>query len=141
MNDSFDLQRFIEAQQGSYATAIGELEAGHKRSHWMWWIFPQLAGLGTSQNAHIYGLSGMSEARAYLAHSLLRQRLAEATSIMMRHAGARPYTILGTPDDLKFWASMTLFDAAEPASLWGDALRQFFDRKQHPQTIEILLRG
>ena len=113
--DPFDLGRFVEAQAAVYAQVRRELEAGRKHSHWMWFIFPQLRGLGHSAMAQRYGLSGLGEAAAYLQHSVLGPRLIECTELVNRAAAASIRTIFLPPDDLKFRSCMTLF-AALPAA-------------------------
>lgn len=110
--DPFDLQRFIEAQAHVYGVAFDEIAAGRKRSHWMWFVFPQLRGLGRSSTAQIYGISSLAEARAYLAHPLLGARLRECVEAAMKHSDRPLIDIFGSPDDLKFRSSMTLFARA-----------------------------
>ena len=140
--DSFDLDRFVQAQADSYACALAELRAGRKRSHWVWFVFPQLQGLGRSPMAQHYGLSGLAEARAYAAHPVLGPRLREATRLMITHAGRSARDILGTPDDMKFHSSMTLFrQAAEDpadAALFQQALDAFFGGDLDRQSLQIL---
>jgi uncharacterized protein (DUF1810 family) len=140
-DDRFDLARFVEAQDRQQATALAELRAGRKRSHWMWFVFPQLAGLGSSERARYYGIGSLAEARAYLAHPTLAANLRAVTNAMLLHRDRSALAILGSPDDLKFHASMTLFaEAAEDAALFEEALAAFFDAAPHRQTLE-LLRG
>lgn len=110
--DPFDLQRFVSAQAPVFDAALGELRAGRKRSHWMWFIFPQLRGLGRSATAEFYGLDSLEEARAYLAHSLLGPRLVLCTEAVLAVDGRSLHAIFGSPDDLKFCSSMTLFALA-----------------------------
>ncbi len=107
--DPFNLQRFTEAQAGVFETALRELRSGRKQTHWMWFVFPQLRGLGRSRNATYYGISSLEEARAYLAHPLLGPRLQEATRVMLKAPGQSLAAILGHPDDQKFCSCMTLF--------------------------------
>ena len=109
MNDPFNLTRFVEAQQRDYARALDELCAGAKRSHWIWYVFPQLRGLGRSEMAERYGISGIDEARAYLAHPLLGARLEDCVRALLSHRGRPVRQIMGSPDDLKLRSSMTLF--------------------------------
>ena len=114
--DPFRLARFVEAQARNFADALAELEAGAKRSHWMWYVFPQLAGLGLSPTAEFYGIGSRDEARAYLAHPLLGPRLDATTRAVLSHPGRSLQAIFGSPDDMKFRSSMTLFaDAANAA--------------------------
>ena len=134
-----DLDRFVDAQAGVYATALAELRAGAKRSHWMWFIFPQIAGLGSSPMAHRYAVSGLDEACAYLAHPILGARLREITTAILAHRGRSALEVLGSPDDLKFRSSMTLFAQAAPAEpLWQDALAAFFDGEPDEATLCLL---
>lgn len=124
MSDPYDLSRFVDAQAGTYATALAELQAGAKRGHWMWFIFPQLRGLGSSAMAQRYGLSGLDEASAYLGHPLLGPRLLACTQAVLGHSERSLRAMLGSPDDLKFRSCMTVFAAAagnEP-SLFRQAL-------------------
>ena len=121
--DPFNLVRFIEAQGTVYDNALAELCAGRKRSHWMWFIFPQIRGLGISPTAQYYAISGLDEARAYLAHPLLGPRLLACTAAVTAHRESPLTRIFGMPDDLKFRSSMTLFElAAEDPSEFSKAL-------------------
>ncbi len=112
MSDPFDLQRFLAAQAAVHAQALAELRQGRKRSHWMWFVFPQLRGLGSSEMAQRYGLSGLAEARTYLAHPVLGGRLVSCTEAVLAVEGRPLHEIFGSPDDLKFVSSMTLFSLA-----------------------------
>ncbi|MBK9260886.1 MAG: DUF1810 domain-containing protein [Polyangiaceae bacterium] len=133
------MQRFVAAQELIYSTALAELEAGRKQSHWMWFIFPQIAGLGHSPMAQRYALASLDEARAYLAHPLLGQRLEECTRAVLRHPKRSAYEIFGSPDDLKFRSSMTLFHRAAPAHpLFTRALSVFYGGEEDPKTLERL---
>jgi uncharacterized protein (DUF1810 family) len=134
------LERFVEAQRPIYDQALGELIAGAKRSHWMWFIFPQIAGLGRSLTAQRYAIRDEVEARTYLAHLLLGPRLRESTEAMLGWAGRRSAeTILGPVDALKFVSSMTLFDAlAEGEGPFARALAVFNRGERDPQTLERL---
>ena len=148
--DPHDLRRFVEAQAGVYAQARAELAAGRKRSHWMWFVFPQLRGLGQSAMAHRYGIASHAESVAYLDHPLLGPRLIEVTGLMLaapRHATAN--AILGSPDDLKFRSSMTLFGVvateserfagvAVANSPFAAALERFFAGGADPATLRLL---
>ncbi|HSC64786.1 MAG TPA: DUF1810 domain-containing protein [Caldimonas sp.] len=150
--DPHDLRRFVEAQAGVYAQARDELAAGRKRSHWMWFVFPQMRGLGRSAMADRYGIASRAEAAAYLDHPLLGTRLLECTGLMLEAPGAATANaILGSPDDLKFRSSMTLFGAvaAESSRLAGTppesspfaaALGRFFDGLGDPATLRLLER-
>lgn len=138
VNDFFNLQRFVTAQARSYPVALAELRAGAKRSHWMWWVFPQLAGLGRSETARAYGIVSLAEARAYLAHPLLGPRLEEATGAILLHRDRAPETILGGVDALKFRSSLTLFVAAGAGAPLGEALDAFYAGERDPATLRLL---
>ncbi len=139
--DPFDLRRFVSAQEGVYARALAELRAGQKRSHWMWFVFPQMRGLGRSPTAVRYGIASLAEARAYLDHPLLGARLREATATVLDLTGpADLHGVFGSPDDMKFRSSMTLFGtaAAEPGSVFDRALDRFCAGRPDPATLELL---
>ncbi|HEY8564014.1 MAG TPA: DUF1810 domain-containing protein [Beijerinckiaceae bacterium] len=140
--DPFDLRRFLEAQALVHEQALAELRAGTKRSHWMWFVFPQLRGLGRSPMAQRYGIGSLEEARAYLAHPVLRPRLEQCTQAVLGHADRTLYAIFGSPDDVKFSSSMTLFAQADPApaSLWRQAIDAHCDGRLDQATLD-LLRG
>lgn len=141
MNDPYSLQRFVEAQQAVYPQALAEMQAGRKRSHWMWFVFPQIEGLGHSEMAQRYAISDTEHARAYLAHPLLGPRLQECTRALLQHIERPAREILGTPDDLKFRSSMTLFAAvADEPALFERALEAFFEGKPDRLTLERLGR-
>ena len=139
MDDSFDLGRFVKAQDSVYAQVLSELRAGRKRSHWMWFIFPQIKGLGTSAMAERFAISGREEAVAYLAHPLLGPRLRECTKLVTAAPQRSIEAILGHPDDLKFRSSMTLFaKAAADNADFIAALDKFYDGAFDPLTIQRL---
>jgi uncharacterized protein (DUF1810 family) len=144
MKDPFQLVRFIEAQSRVYPQALDELEAGEKRTHWMWFIFPQIEGLGSSPTARYFALSGLAEAQAYLAHPVLGARLLECTrTVLALETGVSARALFSTPDDLKFCSSMTLFSfaaqaAGEDATLFQQALKRFFAGKPDPRTLDRL---
>lgn len=141
MDDPFDLQRFVTAQAGVYARALDELQRGRKQNHWMWFVFPQIAGLGSSPTAQRYAVGSLDEARAYLAHPLLGPRLREAAAAVNAVEARSAHEIFGTPDDLKFRSSMTLFQAAAPDEpLFRAALCKYFGGAPDARTLE-LLRG
>jgi uncharacterized protein (DUF1810 family) len=142
MADPYDLQRFVDAQQDHYDQVLKELRSGRKRTHWMWFIFPQLQGLGHSAMAQRYAISGRDEAAAYLQHPILGPRLRTCTEAMLEHRGDSARQILGSPDDLKFHSCMTLFahTAPEPA-LFAQALQAFFDGQADPASLERLDSG
>lgn len=134
-----DLQRFLDAQQTQYQQALEELHEGRKRSHWMWFIFPQLQGLGRSAMAQRYAISGRSEALAYLQHPVLGPRLLACADAMLKHGADSAQRILGSPDDLKFRSCMTLFahTAPDPAP-FEQALQTFFGSRADPITLKLL---
>ncbi len=143
MDDPYDLDRFVKAQSGPYGAALGELRAGRKRSHWMWFVFPQLSGLGSSATAELYAIRSLAEARAYLAHPVLGPRLVEcvqaANAVRDRSAGE----IFGYPDELKFRSSLTLFAmaaASEAKAPFQKALDKYFGGQGDPATVQKLGR-
>lgn len=141
MNDLFNLGRFVEAQQRGFQAAIAELNAGAKQSHWMWFIFPQLKGLGRSATAQFFGIASIDEARAYHAHSLLGPRLFQCVEAAWKWADRRSAEqILGSIDALKFKSCLTLFDVVEPASLFEDALNSFYEGARDERTLALLNR-
>ena len=140
--DPYDLQRFLEAQRGAYERACAELREGCKRSHWMWFVFPQLEGLGTSAMARRYAIRSLDEARAYLAHPVLGPRLRECTQLVNAVQRVTIDAILGHPDDLKFRSSMTLFARATPDNgEFLEALRRYFGGSSDPATLARLGAG
>ncbi|HEY2560785.1 MAG TPA: DUF1810 domain-containing protein [Caldimonas sp.] len=142
-NDPHDLERFVAAQAPVWAQVRAELAAGLKRSHWMWFVFPQLRGLGRSAMAARYGIGSRAEAAAYLDHPLLGARLIECTGLMLgADKGSSALAILGAPDDLKFRSSMTLFAAvAQVPTLYQAALARFFGGVGDPATLDLLDRS
>ncbi len=139
MNDPFDLQRFVTAQDPVFAHVRAELQRGSKEGHWMWFIFPQLKGLGHSSMAEKFGISSRAEAEAYLQHPILGPRLTECTELVNRVNGRSIEQILGYPDNLKFRSSMTLFNQVAPANkVFEDALQKYFDGKPDQLTINRL---
>lgn len=133
------LGRFVAAQEGSWETALAELRRGRKESHWMWWIFPQLAALGRSGTAKAYGIAGLEEARAYLAHPILGPRLVEAARAMLGNAGQRPEAVLGGIDAMKLRSCATLFAAVPGADpVFGEVLEAFYGGEKDPMTVERL---
>jgi uncharacterized protein (DUF1810 family) len=139
MNDPFDLQRFIDAQAPTHQQALAELQAGRKQSHWMWYVFPQLAGLGNSDMARRYGISGRDEALAYWQHSVLGDRLARCCEALLEWQGRSATQIMGSPDDMKLRSSMTLFAAVAPDQLLFRAvLEAFFEGKPDAVTLSKL---
>ena len=139
MSDPFHLERFVEAQVPIYEQALRELRAGCKRSHWMWFIFPQAAGLGHSPMAQHYAITSPDEAKAYLAHPLLGPRLHECAQTLLEVTGKSATEIMGTPDDLKLRSSATLFAAVSPeGSVFHQLLDRYFDGRPDPRTITWL---
>ena len=133
-----DLSRFVAAQESTWPAALAELEAGRKATHWMWVIFPQLASLGRSSTAKHYGICGLEEARAYLAHPVLGPRLSTAARTILAHEGKTAETILGATDALKLRSSATLFDAAGGGPEFRQVLDTFYDAEPCPLTLEAL---
>jgi uncharacterized protein (DUF1810 family) len=139
MNDPFDLDRFLSAQAGVYPQVLVELRAGQKQSHWIWFIFPQMKGLGSSSHAHFYGIGSLQEAAAYWRHPVLGPRLEECTILVNQVEKRTIERILGYPDDLKFRSSMTLFARAVPeAANFTQALDKYFAGQPDPLTLELL---
>ena len=137
--DPFELERFVAAQEDIYPTALAELKRGRKVSHWMWFVFPQIAGLGRSPMAHRYAIRSLAEARAYLDHPLLGVRLRECTEAVNAVAGRRALDIFGTPDDLKFRSSMTLFaEAAADRQPFAAALDKYYAGEPDAATLARL---
>ncbi len=138
MHDPFDLERFVQAQAGTFDAALEELRAGAKRSHWMWFVFPQLQGLGASGMARRYAISGLEEARAYLAHPLLGPRLVASVEALLSHDGLSARDIFGTPDDLKLRSSMTLFHAASDDARFQAVLDRYYSGRPDEATLRLL---
>jgi uncharacterized protein (DUF1810 family) len=138
LSEPFHLARFVEAQEPVWPRVLQELREGRKQSHWMWFVFPQLAGLGHGAMAQCYAIASLQEARAYLDHPLLGPRLRQATQLTLAIADRDAHAIFGTPDDLKFRSSMTLFDAAAPHDIFVDALTKHFGGKGDPLTLTKL---
>jgi uncharacterized protein (DUF1810 family) len=138
-DDPFDLRRFVRAQDAVIDSVRDELGAGRKRSHWMWFVFPQIAGLGRSAMAQRYAVSSLSEARAYLAHPVLGPRLRECSELVLATEGRTIHEILGAPDELKFCSSMTLFLAADPAQdVFRACLDKYFAGQADPATLACI---
>jgi len=139
MVDPFQLQRFVDAQAPVFETVCAELRAGRKASHWMWFVFPQLRGLGRSAMASAYGIASLDEARAYLAHPLIGPRLRQCTQRVLDVEGRDAHAIFGSPDDRKFRSCMSLFaDVAGGRSVFDAALDRFFDGRPDPATLRLL---
>ena len=140
MTDPFDLQRFLDAQSSVYALVLDELRRGRKQSHWMWFIFPQLAGLGHSAVAQRFAIASRAEAVAYLGHGVLGSRLRECTALVNGIEGRTILDILGSPDDLKFHSSMTLFGAVSSDPKFAVAITKFYGGKPDQRTLDLLSR-
>ncbi len=137
--DAYDLERFVSAQSGAYAGALGEIRAGRKRSHWIWFIFPQVRGLGMSSTSQHYGISGMDETRAYLRHPFLGPRLRECAEALLALEGRTASAIMPYPDDLKLRSSMTLFErVAGPDSVFSSVLEKYYRGDRDKRTLELL---
>ena len=137
--DTHNLQRFVDAQKPAFEEVCAELRAGHKRSHWMWFIFPQMKGLGHSETAIYYGISSRQEAEAYLAHPVLGPRIRECTRLVNMVEGRSIDQILGYPDNLKFRSSMTLFaSTGSENQIFKDALQKYFDGEPDQLTVKLL---
>lgn len=133
------LDRYIKAQAPVYAQALAELKRGEKQSHWMWYIFPQIAGLGRSSMSQTYAIQSLDEAREYLAHPVLGARMRECCQVLLALEGKTAHEIFRSPDDLKFRSCLTLFAQAAPdESLFDDLLVKYFDSKEDPATLELL---
>ena len=132
-------EHFIGAQEPVYAQVLAELRAGRKASHWMWFIFPQLTALGRSATALRYGIDDLGTAQAYLRHAVLGPRLVECTRLVLGVDGRTAHEIFGSPDDLKFRSSMTLFGRADPGQpAFAEALAKYYDGIEDPRTLELL---
>lgn len=137
----FDLDRFVKAQDsawGSYSEALKEIKEGHKRGHWIWYVFPQIKGLGHSHNSEFYGISGKEEAKAYLQHPILGLRLREITKVLLECNNPSAYNILGFPDVMKVQSCMTLFDLVSPNDIFNDVLDKYYEGKRCEKTMRRL---
>ncbi len=140
-DDPFDLQRFVAAQADTYDAACGELAAGRKRSHWMWLVFPQLAGLGFSPTAQFYGIASRAEALAYWRHPVLGPRLKACAQLVLAAQAPSAHAIFGSPDDFKLRSCMTLFAAMAPEEpVFRAVLDRWFGGEPDPRTTELLAR-
>ncbi len=139
MSTETGLDRFIKAQDHNYADALQEIKSGRKTTHWMWYVFPQIAGLGTSETAKFYAIKDMEEATAYLQHPVLGKRLIEISEAMLQLPGNDPYKILGSPDDMKLQSSMTLFGALPNANtVFQQVLDKYYGGKKDNRTLDIV---
>lgn len=138
-DDPYDLNRFIEAQEVNYADALSELRAGRKSSHWMWYVFPQLAGLGHSAMSYRYGIRSEDEARAYLAHPILGPRMSECAEAVLAIENRSARDIFGSPDDLKLKSCATLFaHVSPPGSVFERILDKYYSSERDPRTLGLI---
>lgn len=139
MADPFGLNRFVEAQEGVFEQACAELRRGRKTGHWMWFVFPQIAGLGFSEMSQRYAIRSLAEARVYLSHPVLGPRLREVSAIVLGIEGRTAYQIFGSPDDMKLRSSMTLFArATEENGAFLEVLRKYFGGVEDERTVELM---
>lgn len=139
MKNNYNLQRYTDAQEGDYTTALNEIKSGRKRSHWMWYIFPQIHGLGRSDMAHRYAIQNLEEATAYLAHPVLGSRLIEISAALLALPGNNATRIMGSPDDMKLHSCMTLFALVPGAPpVFSEVLIKFFGGKQDSGTLSLV---
>lgn len=135
----FNLDRFIKKQQQTYSVAYAELSQGRKRTHWMWWIFPQIAGLGMTSTSHFYSIKSLDEAKAFLNHPYLGKNIRELSNVLLMLDIDDASVVMGYPDDLKLCSSMTLFaEAAPEEDLFQKVLNKFYDGKKDERTLDIL---
>lgn len=136
--DENNIERFVRAQEHAYNVALDEINAGQKRTHWMWFIFPQLRGLGYSDTSWFYGIDGLEEAKEYMKHDVLGPRLLQITNKLKKHTNKTASDIFGYPDDLKLRSCMTLFEQVSDDPIFGEILDTFFDGKRDELTLEML---
>jgi len=137
-SDPYDLERFVRAQAADYDQALAELREGHKRSHWMWYIFPQIEGLGLSPMSRQYAIKGAAEARAYLDHPVLGPRLNECATVVYGISGRTALGIFGAPDDMKLRSSATLFASVSGGGIFEQLIQKYFEGKHDEKTLEKL---
>ena len=137
-NDPYDLDRFVRAQAPDYERALSELRAGEKRSHWMWYIFPQIAGLGHSPMSHRYSIKSAAEARAYLDHPVLGPRLRECAAVVIGIVGRSVLEIFGSPDDMKLLSCATLFARVSHEAVFDQLIQKYFDGQPDKETLRLL---
>ncbi|WP_162426991.1 DUF1810 domain-containing protein [Pontibacter pudoricolor] len=139
MPDNYNLNRFLEAQESTYQTALSEIRNGRKCSHWMWFIFPQVAGLGFSETSQFYAIKTIDEAAAYLNHPVLGKRLSEISEALLTIDGRSANQIFGSPDDMKLKSSMTLFAAVSDADpVFRKVLEKYFNNQEDTKTLQLL---
>ena len=134
----YNLERFIEAQKNSYQTALDEIKNGYKSSHWMWFIFPQLDGLGFSYMAKLYGIKNLEETSQYLSHPVLGERLREISGELLKHKDKSACEILGEIDAMKLKSSMTLFDFVSPNEIFNEVLLMFYNGAKDEKTLHLI---
>ena len=133
-----DLERFLEAQENDYAIALAEIKRGAKRSHWMWYVFPQIAGLGFSSTSKFYAIKDRKEAKEFLQHPVLGKRLVEISNVLLAVEGKSAHQIFGSPDDVKLKSSMTLFGALEETNpVFQEVLNKYYDDERDLKTLEL----
>lgn len=137
MEDIYNLNRFVQAQEHAYAVALQELKEGRKRSHWIWYIFPQMRVLGRSYNSNYYGLTGVGEARAYLEHEILGPRLREVCETILELETDDPRSVFGGIDSVKLRSSLTLFDLVQPDDIFAALLQKYFDGHRDHRTLRL----
>ena len=138
-DDPFDLDRFVRAQDGTFEAVLAEIRSGRKRSHWMWFVLPQIAGLGFSAISQRFAIQGLAEAQAYLAHAVLGPRLIECIEAVLTIEGRSAHEIFGSPDDLKLRSCATLFThLTSPGSVFEQVLDKYYDGERDPRTLELL---
>jgi uncharacterized protein (DUF1810 family) len=138
--DPFDLSRFVDAQAPVFDLAWEELKRGRKTGHWMWFVFPQIAGLGSSMMSRKYAIGSVAEAKAYLAHPLLGNRLRECVEVLLEQEGRSAHAIFGSPDDMKLCSCLTLFSEASGEEVFLRALDKYFGGEPDPETLRIVGR-
>jgi uncharacterized protein (DUF1810 family) len=139
VHDAFNLKRFVEAQDPVYDAVLGELERGHKRTHWMWFVFPQLAALGSSTTAKHFGIHSLEEARAYLRHPILGERLRRCCEIVASVQGRTAHEVFGYPDELKFKSCLTLFELAAPQEpVFARCLQKYYGGERDERTLALM---
>lgn len=138
MDDKYNLDRFVEAQRYSFDAALQELRNGRKTSHWMWFIFPQLKGLGRSYNSNYYGLASIDEARAYLAHPVLNERLRKVCNAILELETSDARSVFGGIDSHKLLSSMTIFDIVSPNDIFADVIAKFYRDRKDNRTLELI---
>jgi uncharacterized protein (DUF1810 family) len=138
-SDPYGLDRFLDAQAGIHDIALAEIQAGRKRTHWMWFVFPQVAGLGSSRTSQFYAIRSAAEARAYLEHPVLGDRLRKCVDAVLDLSGRSATDVFGSPDDLKLWSSATLFAAvSDPGSVFEHLISRYFRGEPDKKTLEVL---